>query len=80
MERIQKILARAGIASRRHAEELIRQERVKVNGKAVMIGDRADAGKDTITVDGKPVRIEPPVYYAFYKPAGVVTTMGGEHG
>lgn len=80
IERIHKILARAGIASRRHAEELIRQGRVEVNGERAVIGQRADPVRDRITVDGKPVRIERKVYYALYKPKCVVTTMGEEHG
>ncbi len=55
-ERLQKILARAGIASRRAAEELIRAGRVRVNGKVAEIGDSAEADVDRIEFDGKPVR------------------------
>ena len=80
MERLHKILARAGIASRRKAEELIREGRVVVNGGIAVIGQSADPGKDEIVVDGRPIRIERKVYYAFYKPKDVVTTMGEEHG
>ena len=80
MERIHKILARAGVASRRKAEDLIRQGRVKVDGETAMVGQSADPERQEITVDGRPVRLEPPVYFAFYKPRGVVTTMGDEHG
>jgi len=80
MERVHKVLARSGVSSRRHAEELIRQGRVEVNGERAAIGQQVDPSRDRITVDGKLVRIERKVYYAFYKPKNVVTTMGGEHG
>ena len=79
-QRIQKVLAAAGIASRRHAEELIRQGRVTVNGKRASIGQRVDLLRDVISVDGTEVREERKVYYAFYKPKEIVTTMGEEHG
>jgi pseudouridine synthase len=80
MERIHKILARAGVASRRKAEGMIREGRVRINGEIAVIGQSADPARDEITLDGRPVRIERKVYYAFYKPRGVVTTMGEEHG
>jgi 23S rRNA pseudouridine2605 synthase len=80
LERLQKIIARAGISSRRGAEELIRQGRVHVNGRPAAIGAKADPERDRITVDGVPVRSGRLVYYALYKPRGVVTTMGDEHG
>jgi len=80
LERLQKIIARAGISSRRGAEELIRQGRVHVNGRPAAIGASADPERDRITVDGVPVRSGRLVYYALYKPKGVVTTMGDEHG
>lgn len=80
MERVHKILARAGVASRRKAEEMIREGRVRINGELAVIGQSADPARDEITLDGRPVRIERKVYYAFYKPRGVVTTMGEEHG
>ncbi|HBL26041.1 MAG TPA: hypothetical protein DD490_04315, partial [Acidobacteria bacterium] len=54
-ERIQRILARAGIASRRKAEDLIREGQVTVNGQVVGIGDKADPAKDAIKVGGKRV-------------------------
>lgn len=79
MERIQKILAQAGVASRRKCEELIKQGRVKVNGKKAEIGQSA-SGEDRITVDDRPVKTEQKSYYAAYKPQGYVTTMGEEHG
>lgn len=79
MERIQKLLSQAGIASRRKAEELIRQGKVTVNGKKAEIGMKASA-KDEIKVDGEKIEIEKKAYYKFYKPKGYVTTMGAEHG
>ncbi len=55
MERIQKILSRAGVASRRAAEDLIREGRVRLNGKVVEhLGTRADPVSDKLTVDGRP--------------------------
>jgi pseudouridine synthase len=77
MERLQKILARAGLASRREAERWIAEGRVTVNGAVVRkLGSQADPAKDSIKVDGK--RIKPaaaPLYYAFHKPPGVITTL-----
>ena len=77
MERLQKILARAGLASRREAERWIADGRVSVNGAVIRkLGSQADPGKDSIKVDGK--RIKPaaaPLYYAFHKPPGVITTL-----
>ncbi len=74
-ERIQKILARAGLGSRRSCEELITHGRVAVNGRRVTeLGTRADAERDRITLDGKPVRVERIVYYAVNKPRGYIST------
>ncbi|HSO28060.1 MAG TPA: pseudouridine synthase [Anaerolineales bacterium] len=74
-ERIQKILARAGLGSRRSCEELISAGRVMVNGKSVSLGDKADPQHDRITLDGKPVDTpEPFVYYMLYKPRNVLST------
>jgi 23S rRNA pseudouridine2605 synthase len=77
MERLQKILARAGLASRREAERWIVQGRITVNGAVVRkLGTQADPAKDSIKVDGK--RIKPaaaPLYYALHKPAAVITTL-----
>lgn len=72
-ERIQKILARAGFGSRRACEELITSGRVKVNGQLVILGQKAEATKDRITVDGKalPAEIEM-VYIAYNKPRFVL--------
>jgi 23S rRNA pseudouridine2605 synthase len=77
MERLQKILARAGLASRREAERWILEGRVTVNGTVVRkLGSQADPAKDSVKVDGK--RIKPaaaPRYFAFHKPPGVLTTL-----
>lgn len=75
-ERLQKVLARGGIASRRHAEELITAGRVRVNGRIVTeLGTRVDPRRDKIEVDGRRVVAEPLVYYLFHKPRGTVTTL-----
>ena len=75
-ERIQRILARAGISSRRKAEELIREGRVTVNGQLAGIGDKADPAKDAIKVDGKRVHPHegPYRYLLLNKPRGVMST------
>ena len=82
VERLQKILAHAGIASRREAETIITSGRVAVNGTVVTeLGCRADASSDRITVDGKPLRIEAErVYILLNKPAGYVTTLKDPQG
>jgi len=74
-ERLQKILAAAGVASRREAEKIILAGRVKVNGKLITELGAKFGPKAFITVDGKPIKNEKKVYYLFYKPRGVVTTM-----
>ncbi len=77
-ERLQKILARAGYGSRRAAEELIENGRVTVNGAVVGIGAKADAAHDAIKVDGRRIAAAAaPVYFAVYKPRGVLSTTGG---
>jgi 23S rRNA pseudouridine2605 synthase len=75
-ERLQKILARAGYGSRRSCEDLISAGRVRVNGQQIGLGDKAEAGKDKITVDGRPIKqAETLVYVALYKPRGVISTV-----
>lgn len=76
-ERLQKVIAAAGITSRRHAEELITRGRVSVNGVVVTkLGEKADAQKDIIRVDGKIISTEKVKYYiVLNKPAGFVTTL-----
>ena len=79
-ERLQKVLAQAGVASRREAEEYITAGRVKVNGKVVKeLGTKV--GPDAfIMVDGHPIQRERKTYLLFYKPRGVVTTMKDPEG
>src|SRR5580658_7005006 len=81
-ERLQKIIARAGVASRRHAEEMIASGLVTVNGHTVTeLGTKADASRDHIKVAGKLVR--PPkgrIYMVLNKPAEVVSTMSDPEG
>lgn len=75
--RLQKILAQWGIASRREAEEMIRQSRVRINGVLANLGQKVDPQRDTITVDGKPVSSKPRpalIYLLLHKPTGVVST------
>jgi 23S rRNA pseudouridine2605 synthase len=79
--RLQKVLARAGVASRRHAEELITAGRVRVNGRvATELGVRADPRRDRIEVDGKRILAEDLVYLVLHKPRGVVSTMADPEG
>lgn len=81
MIRIQKILADAGLASRRKAEEFVREGRVTVNGQKALLGQKADPAKDKILLDGKPVRISSGKdVFAFNKPKGVVTTLNDPQG
>ena len=80
-ERLQKIIAAAGLMSRRAAEERIAAGKVCVNGVVASLGDRADAARDRITVDGK--SLAPPeekVYIMLNKPRGYVTTLRDEKG
>jgi 23S rRNA pseudouridine2605 synthase len=81
-ERLQKIIATAGVASRRKAEELITQGRVTVNGQIVTtLGSKADAGRDHIKVDGKLLRgAERNIYLLMNKPKGYVTTSADPEG
>jgi 23S rRNA pseudouridine2605 synthase len=80
--RVQKFLARAGVASRRGSEDLMTAGRVTVNGVTTTeLGAKVDPACDVVTVDGKVVSLaEAPVYLALYKPAGVVTTMKDPQG
>lgn len=81
MERLQKILANAGVASRRKCEELIREGKVAVNDRVVTeLGAKADPVHDIITVNGKPVKTENKLYFIFNKPKGVITTMSDPQG
>jgi 23S rRNA pseudouridine2605 synthase len=80
-ERLQKILAHAGVASRRAAEQLISEGRVRVNGRVVTeLGTRADSHKDRIEVDGRRVVLEKPAHYLVHKPREMVTTLSDPEG
>ncbi len=82
LERLQKILSQAGIASRRHAEEMITEGRVQVNGKVITeLGSKADPGRDHIRVDGKLLQgAERLRYFMLNKPKGYVTTVSDPEG
>ena len=80
-ERLQKFLARAGIASRRQCEALIEAGRVQVNGEVVRtLGTRVRPGRDRIQVDGEAVRAEAPVTILLHKPAGYITSRSDPQG
>jgi 23S rRNA pseudouridine2605 synthase len=80
-ERIQKIIAHAGVCSRRKAEEYIAEGRVKVDGKPVtQPGLKVDPDQVVITVDGKPLKEEKKIYILLHKPRGYVTTMSDPQG
>ena len=81
--RVQKIIADAGIASRRKAEELIERGAVSVNGKRVKLGDKADPYKDKIIVAGREITLRKDAkkyYIMLHKPRGFITTMNDEGG
>ncbi|MDF2570760.1 MAG: rluB, partial [Sporomusa sp.] len=81
LERLQKVIAQAGIASRRDAEELITAGRVTVNGKVVTeLGTKIEPRRARVTVDGKPLKAEKYVYILLNKPKGVVTTLEDPRG
>ncbi len=82
VERLQKFLARAGVASRRETEKLIASGRVAVNNQTVIVmGTKVAPGSDLVTVDGRLVDTpEARSYFLFYKPPGVVTTMQDPQG
>ena len=81
-ERLQKIISRAGVASRRKAEQIISEGRVSVNGKVVLeLGSKADLDNDHIKVDGKLLHAPKNlIYVALNKPKGYVTTMDDPQG
>src|SRR5262245_59596095 len=82
VERLQKILSRAGVTSRRAAEKLILAGRVKVNGETISrLGTTADPRNDRILVDGRPLSFPPvPVYILLHKPVGVICTLKDPEG
>ena len=80
-ERIQKILSARGVASRRHAEELMQSGRITCNGQVCSIGDCADPYVDEICLDGKPIPSKQKnIYIMLNKPRGYVTTLSDEKG
>src|SRR5581483_1501316 len=82
MERLQKVIAKAGIASRRHAEDLIVEGKVQVNGKVVTeLGTKVDPAKDHIKVDGKRIQVESQkIYLLLNKPKGYITSVQDPEG
>ncbi|PLT34827.1 pseudouridine synthase [Bacillus sp. V5-8f] len=78
MERLQKVIAHSGLASRRKAEEMIKEGKVKVNGKIVTELGTKVGPTDKIEVDQVPVTKEVPVYYLFYKPRGVISAVSDD--
>ena len=80
-DRLQKVLARTGIGSRRVCEELIAEGRVRVNGEVAILGRRVLPDADDIEVDGVPISVKPGlIYYLLNKPRGVVTTASDPQG
>ena len=80
MERLQKVIAQAGIASRRKAEELIKDGKVKVNGEVIKKLGTKVSESDKVEVNNKPIEKETKEYYLLNKPRGVITTTNDEHG
>lgn len=80
MERLQKVIAHAGVASRRKAEELIKEGKVKVNGKVITELGVKVTGSDQIEVNGLKVEREEPVYFLLYKPRGVISAAQDDKG
>ncbi len=80
-QRVQKVLARAGVASRRVAEELIEAGRVRVDGKVVVLGNRVDPATQLLELDGAPIALAPGlVHYLLNKPTGVISTASDPQG
>ena len=80
MERLQKVMAHAGIASRRKAEQLILEGKVAANGETVRELGRKVSPEDFIEVDGKPIREEKKVYILLNKPVGYISTVDDPRG
>jgi 23S rRNA pseudouridine2605 synthase len=80
-ERLQKVIARAGVVSRRAAEQLVADGRVTVNGRRAVLGDAADPARDRIEIDGRPLeRAAPPIHLAVHKPRGFLSSARDERG
>lgn len=79
-ERLQRVLARAGLGSRRSTEDLIRDGRVRIGRRVARLGDRVDPTVDRVSVDGVPVPVDPELrYFALNKAPGVTTTLRDPH-
>ena len=79
--RLQKVLAQAGLGSRRTCEDLIERRRVRVNGEVAVLGRRVDPEVDVVEVDGAQIGVKPGlVHYLLHKPAGVITTASDPAG
>ncbi len=80
-QRLQKLIAAAGLCSRRQAEQLIEAGRVSVNGRIATLGEQADPARDTVLVDGRPIKVARRFcYLLMHKPVGVVTTLSDPEG
>lgn len=77
-ERLQKLIANAGVTSRRKAEDLITQGRVRVNGRLITELGQKFTNQDDIEVDGVPIDRDPKVYILFYKPRGVISAVSDD--
>jgi len=80
MERLQKVIARAGIASRRKSEDLIKEGKVKVNGKVVTELGIKVSSSDKVEVNEVQIEREEPVYFLLYKPRGVISSVSDDKG
>jgi len=80
MERLQKVLAHAGVASRRKAEQLILDGKVKVNGKVVTELGTKVSSSDTVEVEGVKLEKEQKVYHLLYKPRGIISAVVDDKG
>ncbi len=80
-ERISKVLAAAGVASRRGADELVAYGRVTVDGRPAVVGEKVDPEVQRVEVDGRPIGAAPEhrLYIAVHKPAGVASTVKDRH-
>lgn len=78
MDRVQKIIANAGFCSRRDAERLIADGRVKVDDKVISLGDKAESASQ-VSIDDRPLQVDDPLTIAYYKPVGVQTSLYDEH-
>ena len=78
--RINQYLSRCGYGSRRECEKLVTAGRVEINGHTAELSSTVDEHNDGVTLDGKPALPQKLVYYVYFKPVGVITTMRDEHG